>query len=257
MFNFRDFTSTGRPPLLVAHRGDQHGAPENTFAAFEQAAALGTAIIELDVQVSRDGVPVVIHDDTLDRTTSGTGPVRERTWLELRQFDAGAWYGEGFAGERVPSLAEVLDWASERPVGLLIELKTSPVFDSRSAEQLAAVLEGRPGGNIVLYSSDHVLMGQLSRSLPGIATGLVINERTPWQHRMLADAGAALLSQSVWVLTEEAVTEAHAHGVLVCSEARYPSDIDMLTAWGVDLIVSTRIPLADLAPALEETRQGI
>src|SRR3990172_9877913 len=95
-------------PVVIAHRGASGSCPENTLAAFRRAAALGADMIELDVQLTRDGEVVVIHDWTLDRTTSGTGPVRACSLAELRRLDAGAWFDAAFAGERVPTLGEVL-----------------------------------------------------------------------------------------------------------------------------------------------------
>ncbi len=94
-------------PLIVAHRGASGSAPENTFSAFDRAVALGFPDIELDVHVSRDGVPVVIHDPTLDRTTDGHGAVAETPFAAIAALDAGAWFGAEFAGQRVPSLEAV------------------------------------------------------------------------------------------------------------------------------------------------------
>src|SRR5919199_4154952 len=85
---------------VVGHRGAMGHCPENTLASFARALELGADWIECDVHLSRDGVPVVIHDETLDRTTSGHGPVHAHTLAELKRLDAGAWFGAGFAGQR-------------------------------------------------------------------------------------------------------------------------------------------------------------
>lgn len=111
------------PPLVVAHRGASHAAPENTLAAFRQAAAEGAHYIEFDVACTADGELVVLHDDTVDRTTDGRGPVRELTLKQLRELDAGRWKGERFAGERVPTLDETLALAAELGLGVYIEWK--------------------------------------------------------------------------------------------------------------------------------------
>ena len=97
-----------RPPIGFAHRGARAHAPENTLAAFDLALRMGAHEIELDVQTTRDGHVVVIHDDSVDRTTDGTGPVAGHTLSDLRALDAGARFGAGFAGERIPLLDEVL-----------------------------------------------------------------------------------------------------------------------------------------------------
>src|SRR5919202_3540380 len=86
---------------VVGHRGAMGHCPENTLASFARALELGADWIECDVHLSRDGVPVVIHDETLDRTTDGHGLVAEHTLAELKQLDAGAWFGAAYAGQRI------------------------------------------------------------------------------------------------------------------------------------------------------------
>lgn len=110
--------------LCVAHRGFSSIAPENTMAAFLMAMERPEVQwMELDVQLSRDGVPVVIHDFTVDRTTNGKGLVRETDWADLQRLDAGAWKNKSYKGERIPALSELLDRSCGR-VRLNIELKT-------------------------------------------------------------------------------------------------------------------------------------
>lgn len=95
--------------MVIAHRGASSYAPENTLAAFDLALHLGCRHLELDVDVTSDGHIVVMHDETVDRTTNGTGPVGSHTLAELRALDAGAWFGTPFIGERIPTFAEVLE----------------------------------------------------------------------------------------------------------------------------------------------------
>ncbi len=101
---------------VVAHRGASGHAPENTLAAFRRAVELGANFIETDLQLSRDARFVAIHDDTLDRTTSGHGPIHGLALAELRELDAGSWFGPQFAGERIPTLEEILRFACESDV---------------------------------------------------------------------------------------------------------------------------------------------
>lgn len=113
------------PPLVVAHRGLLREAPENTRAAFQSCLALKFGF-EFDVQRSRDGQLICLHDDTLDRTTNGRGTARSLALSELRQLDAGRWFDPSFAGEKIPTIAEVLDLvqASPSPSALLaVDLK--------------------------------------------------------------------------------------------------------------------------------------
>src|SRR5262245_39778718 len=108
--------------LIIAHRGASSYAPENTMAAFDLALQMGACHLELDVHLTRDDHLIVIHDDTVDRTTSGTGPVATQTLAALQTLDAGAWFGEAFAGARIPTLADVLTRYQGR-AHLHIELK--------------------------------------------------------------------------------------------------------------------------------------
>jgi len=112
----------GCRPWVVAHRGFSARYPENTMLAFAAATDAGADMIELDVGLSADRVPVVIHDETLDRTTDGEGPVAARTLAELERLDAGAWFAPEFAGERIPTLEAVLARFGGR-VALNVELK--------------------------------------------------------------------------------------------------------------------------------------
>ena len=109
----------------IAHRGASGYAPENTFAAFDLAAEMNADMIELDVQLTKDRQIVVIHDDRVDRTTNGSGFVKDFTLEELQKLDAGSWYGPAFQGERIPTLEAVLK-RYHKKIGLLIELKGHP-----------------------------------------------------------------------------------------------------------------------------------
>jgi glycerophosphoryl diester phosphodiesterase len=111
-------------PLIIAHRGYMARYPENTLAAFRAAMDAGVDMIELDVVLSKDRRLVVIHDDSLGRTTNGTGLVRDHTLTELKKLDAGSWFDSRFCGERLPTLEEVLDLVGGQ-VALNIEIKRS------------------------------------------------------------------------------------------------------------------------------------
>ena len=132
------WTRAGRP-LVWAHRGASKQAPENTLAAFSLAAKLGADGIELDVQLCKSGEVVVLHDDTLGRTTGRVGLLRETPWATVRTLDAGARFGAAFRGERIPMLAEVLD---QTPRALLvnIELKCETLDDRGLTAATLAVI---------------------------------------------------------------------------------------------------------------------
>src|SRR5271156_1995633 len=109
--------------LLIAHRGASGHAPENTLAAFRKAIAQGVAFIETDLQLTRDTHLVAIHDDTVNRTTNGQGAVHDLSLEEIRKLDAGSWFGSEFAGERIPTLEEILDFSKKNDVVFYLELK--------------------------------------------------------------------------------------------------------------------------------------
>jgi len=121
-----------------AHRGDVKAAPENTIPAFESAVEKGAAQIEFDVQLSQDGVLVIMHDSTVDRTTDGTGRVSDLTFGALRKLDAGSWFDTAFAGIRIPTLRETLE-AIPPDVQCNVHLKKSPGVAAATAKAIEAM----------------------------------------------------------------------------------------------------------------------
>ncbi|MFN3269053.1 MAG: glycerophosphodiester phosphodiesterase [Candidatus Kapaibacteriota bacterium] len=123
--------------FVVAHRGASAVAPENTLASFEEAISVGAHFIEMDIQATADGVPIVFHDKGLSRTTDGKGIASQLTFEELKKFDSGKWFGNEFAGERIPSLEEVLQFVNGR-IFLNLELKN---LGNNSQQNIAKILE--------------------------------------------------------------------------------------------------------------------
>jgi len=153
-------------PILIAHRGGSLEAPENTMAAFRHAIDLGMRFVELDVQMSRDGELVVIHDETLDRTTDGQGAVADFTFQELRRLDAGSHFSLQYAGERIPSLREVLELCTDAGVGVVVEIKSPAIYPGMVEKTVALIGEMwmRGADNIWCISFDHDAIRQV-RSL--------------------------------------------------------------------------------------------
>ena len=120
---FGELRSPGESAFIAAHRGDRSDAPENTLPAFESAFESGFAFVETDLQLTRDGHVVLMHDPSVDRTTNGTGNVASMTLEELRTLDAGAWYDERFRGTLVPTFGEFLDLLAASESRALLELK--------------------------------------------------------------------------------------------------------------------------------------
>jgi glycerophosphoryl diester phosphodiesterase len=146
------------PPVIIGHRGYRARYPENTLASFSAAMAAGADMIELDVTLSRDRQVVVIHDDTLNRTTSGSGPVQQATLQELKLLDAGSWFDSRFKGESLPTLEEVLALAGGN-ILINVEIKSSawePGFPEDAIERQVIDLITRHGLlNSILVSSFH------------------------------------------------------------------------------------------------------
>ncbi len=130
-------------PPLIGHRGVAGLAPENTLASFRRAAALGVTMVEFDVRLTADGLPVVFHDDTLERTTDGAGAVAAHSLAELKRLDAGSWFAAEFGGERIATLDEVLVLCRELGLGFNLEIKPDagrPAETARVALERAAIL---------------------------------------------------------------------------------------------------------------------
>src|SRR5258707_13823547 len=126
--------------LVIAHRGASGNAPENTLAAFKKAVALGAPFIETDLQLSRDAHFVAIHDATVNRTTNGQGAVHDMKLAELRRLDAGSWFGSEFAGERIPTLEEILEFSKKTDVVFYLGMK--PVGSWGGEQRLGGGLAG-------------------------------------------------------------------------------------------------------------------
>ena len=178
-------------PLNFAHRGASHQAPENTLAAFLLAIELGADGIELDVQLSRDGQIVVIHDLVLETTTDGAGPVRERTLAELKELDAGRWFDPAYAGQRIPTLQEVIDAVGHRLL-LNIELKTASWQDDGLAGAVVqAIGDNHLLDRAIVSSFNPLALRSVVKLAPQIpigllyAPGLPLPLRHPWARHLL------------------------------------------------------------------------
>ncbi|WP_227937924.1 glycerophosphodiester phosphodiesterase [Alkalihalobacillus deserti] len=160
---------------IFAHRGFSSRYPENTMVAFQASVDIGADGIEFDVQLSKDLVPVVIHDLSLERTTTGKGLVRHFTVSELKGFSAGSWFSNEFKEERIPTLEEILIWAANHSLILNIEVKGN-VFERDLI--IAAVspllkkydLEDR----IILSSFDHKFVHLIQKQDPFLETGVIV-----------------------------------------------------------------------------------
>lgn len=168
-----------RRPLIVGHRGARGLAPENTLPAFEVAAELEIDGVEFDVQRTADGVLVVFHDDTVDRTTTGTGALADLTLEQVRALDAGARFDGRFAGTRVPTLREALDYLKTTRLLLFIELKDPWRFPGMEQQCVDLVRELGLGPRTQFRSFYHDALHELYRIAPEISISELWDDRLP------------------------------------------------------------------------------
>lgn len=161
----------GQKPFIWAHRGASGLAPENTMAAFALAEQVGADGIELDVHLSRDGIPVIMHDETLDRTTDGHGAVADVLLRELRELDAGSWFAPVFNDEPVPTLADVLAWVGDR-MRLNIEIKSA-----QAGRAVLDLLTEFPRARVLVSSFRHDLLLAMRQWAPELPIGFLIDSR--------------------------------------------------------------------------------
>jgi glycerophosphoryl diester phosphodiesterase len=214
-----DLRSLGRP-LVIAHRGYCARYPENTLAAFEGAVEAGCHMIELDVNLTRDRRLAVIHDHVLDRTTSGSGPVRDATLGELRRLDAGSWFHPRFAGERVPELGEVLERISGRvPLNIEIKRRAFEAHDPPDAveRQVVDLVRRHQATSWVVISSFEVRILERVAAMENPPALSILSEEPAGAEliRLLADLKAVSWNPSLRVLSRDQVARVHAAGCLV------------------------------------------
>jgi glycerophosphoryl diester phosphodiesterase len=245
MTRFPDLWQRGQPlgrPLVLGHRGASHAAPQNTLAAFRKAADVGADGIELDVHLSRDGVPVVIHNNSVGATTDGTGLVRELTLVQLKALDAGARFDApdsdaSFAGERIPTLEEVLAEVGAR-VLVNIELKAGQTVALVSA---VVDLVRRMGmADRVWFSSfKPYALYRAHASAPEIPCGLLYGPLNPGTLLLRPFTPHEALHPYKDLLTKRSVHRAHQRGLRVFTwTLDDPVVARKFATWGVDGIIT-------------------
>lgn len=170
-------TLSARHPVITGHRGFQARYPENTLISFQAAVAAGADMLEMDVNITRDGVPVIIHDDTVERTTDGHGRIDRLLLQEIRELDAGRWFSPRFAGQRIPTLQEVLDQFAGK-VLLNIEIKAYGKTGSaargdveHAVVQMVARSDAMAG--VLISSFDASILANVNRLTPAPAVALI------------------------------------------------------------------------------------
>lgn len=232
----------GTAPRVVAHRGYAAVAPENTLPALAAAALTGAAWVEFDVRTTADGVPVVIHDRTVDRTTDGTGRVGELGIDEVERLDAGSWFCPAFAGVKVPRLSQVLDLLAPMSADLLLEIKPPA-----TAEQVKAVVAqlGERGlhGRTVVQSFDPGILHLTDQADPELRRGLLRKGFDADPLAVAREVGAILYNPTVADVLGDPATVArlqHAGVEVMPWTANDPAVWPELVAVGVAGIITDR-----------------
>lgn len=159
--------------LVVAHRGSSGTAPENTIASFRQAIISGAHCIEIDIQVTSDGIPVVFHDKWLSRTTNGAGLIQSVTFKELQKFDSGEWFSKNFIGEKIPSLENILSLAKS-DILINVELKNLGLNFKRHIEKIIDLVEQYDYNDKTIVSSFYYnQLAFLKKIAPKIPTAAI------------------------------------------------------------------------------------
>jgi glycerophosphoryl diester phosphodiesterase len=228
----------------IAHRGAAGYAPENTVAGFDLAVDMKADYIEIDVQRSKDGELVVIHDTSVDRTTDGTGKVGDLTFDYLRSLDAGSWKGEQFAGEPIPTFEEILDRYHGK-VGILIELKAPELYPGIE-EQVADKIKERnldkpQNEKIIIQSFNFESMKTMDQLLPNVPIGVLTSNRADTTAEALQEfsAYADWFNPSYGIVTKELVNQVHSLGMQIGSwTVRSQDAADFLFEMDVDAIIT-------------------
>ncbi len=241
----RSLWLTAEHTLNIAHRGASAAAPPNTLAAFRKAVERGADGVELDVHLSADGVPVVIHDFTVDATTDGHGRVRDMPLAALKELDAGSRFAPAFAGERIPTLEEVFAEAGNRLL-INVELKSMPGSDYPGLEAAVATRVARYGlaERVLISSFNPFALRRMRRTAPHIPLGFLY-ETAPLSRaaRLAAAFIPGLRPEAVhpwWgMVTAETIRRAHARGQRVIVWTVDDEEaMRQLMGWGVDAIIT-------------------
>jgi glycerophosphoryl diester phosphodiesterase len=230
--------------LNFAHRGASHDAPQNTLAAFHLAREMGADGVELDVQTSRDGEAVVIHDFTVDATTDGQGAVKDKTLAELKELDAGSWFDVRFAGQRIPTLQEVIVEIGHQLL-LNVELKTRGFSNTDLAAEVVRLIEDHNLVHRTIVSSfNPFALRQVKRLNPRINTGLLYHFDLPanlFRTLLLLLTDPDALHPEKHLVTQEYMTWAKEKGYRVnVWTVDEPAEMERFIALGVDGIITNR-----------------
>lgn len=219
---------------ICGHRGHSVGAPENTIAAFKAARDLGGTTCEIDTVLTKDNEIVVLHDLFVDRTSNGSGAVKDLTASEIASLDAGSWFGADFAGERIPTLRQALKAARELDLGFEIEIKEKLNLDGYIAALKDVLSDPADRERMMMISFDHVSLKAVKAAIPDIKTGGIVHERygDPVAVARSADLDELCIDLSVFDPVD--AERIHAAGIAIRCHAYHPAAMAKAAAAGLD-----------------------
>ena len=226
------------PPWIIGHRGAPGYAPENTMASFRRAVELGAKFIETDLRLSHDAQFVAMHDATLDRTSNGRGLVRDFTLAQLRELDAGSWYGREFAGEKIPTLDEILSLAREADVVFYLEIKHEAGWGVHHGVA-GALRAANEAARTVVISFDPSMLANLRRLDAGLLMGFLFENPLENVVEKAQQIGVRQICPRADLVTRELLSQAHEAGLQVATwTVNEPAQMERLISMGVNGIMS-------------------
>jgi glycerophosphoryl diester phosphodiesterase len=203
--------------INIAHRGASGYAPENTFAAFDKAIEMNVDYIELDTQMTKDHELVVIHDSRVDRTTDGTGYVKDFTLKEIKSLDAGSWFDEEFEDQRIPTLIEVIENYGTK-VGLLIEIKNPllyPGIEKKFSDMMKSYLIPENNLDIKVQSFNLKTIEKIKKYLPTIQAGHIVNRLLSYRDLLTITKSSDFINLYKYYISGHIVLQAHQLGLKI------------------------------------------
>jgi glycerophosphoryl diester phosphodiesterase len=235
-------TAAPELPRLIGHRGAAALAPENTLAGFRKAAEAGVRWVEFDVRLSRDGRCVLLHDDTLERTTSGKGRADGFSLQELGGFDAGAWFGPAFAGERVPSFEATIDLLAAVGLGANVEVKPGPGAEAATGRAVAEILRASWPKSLpvpLVSSFKEAALEAVRAAAPELPLGLLVSDVPPdWRARAERLGCVTLHCNHKRLGPAQARAIVEAGFPLLTYTVNDPARAETLYGWGVTTIIT-------------------
>jgi glycerophosphoryl diester phosphodiesterase len=235
--NMNPLRTTPKTMCLAGHRGHSEGAPENTFAAFRKAVEFaGRGVTcETDLRITGDGELVLIHDETVDRTTDGKGLVRNMTYAELEKLSAGSWFGAEFAGERVPRLRDALQFARDHGIIYQLELKTYDL-DEIFYPKLRELISELDCADLLQFSSfDFVQLRNLKKAIPEVPTVGLSHSRLIDPGAIAKEANVDAINLEIYHFPSGEAHQLHEAGIAAFLHVPAPSRLERLKGYGVDI----------------------